>query len=191
MNIRHATALALVTFYLIYPPMEGKNILIHAPYMKWVSVGRFDNFNDCATARRGLEDLDKERITRSAPFVNVPAARFANCVSIDAIRPTLQIETAIANHFHSKPDKRKNWPDRWYYGSHYLPHVLSVGPQAIISRDTTKRQNEPGFYRYLGGEIGIEVDRSKNVPEVERQVPSQLDGVPVEVNPAPTNVEVD
>lgn len=191
MKPRHATAIALVTFYLIYPPMDGKNILIHAPYMKWVSGGSFDNFNDCATARRGLEELDEQRITGKAPFVAVPAARFANCVSIDAIRPTILIETAIANHFHSKPDKHKNWPDRWYYGSHYLPHVLSVGPRAIISHDTTKQPQEPGFRRYMGGEIEVEVDNADHVDEVKRQLPGQLDRVPVGVDPAPTNAYVE
>jgi hypothetical protein len=186
---RHTAALALVTFYLIYPPMDGKNILIHAPYMKWVSVGSFDNFNACATSRRGLEELDRQRITGKAPFVAIPAARFADCVSIDAIRPTIIIETAIANHFHSEPEKRKNWnwPDRWYYGSHYLPDVLSVSPRAIISRDATKQPQEPGFYRYMGGEIGVEVDNADHVDEVKRRLPSQLDRVPVEVYPAPTN----
>ena len=39
MKFSHVAALALVTFYLIYPPTDGENILIHAPYMKWVSGG--------------------------------------------------------------------------------------------------------------------------------------------------------
>jgi hypothetical protein len=43
----------------------------------------------------------------------------------------------------------------------------------------------------MGGEIGVEVDSADHVDEVKRQLPSQLDRVPVGVDPAPTNAYVE
>jgi hypothetical protein len=94
------------------------------------------------------------------------------------------VDAAIAKYFSSKPSERKGGLDRWYYNGHYLDHVLGVRSMEIMSPDTTLQPNE----RFQGYEIGVEVDMDKNMGEVEGQLPSELDGVPVEVYPMPTVV---
>ena len=91
------------------------------------------------------------------------------------------VDAAIAKYFSSKPSERQGGLDRWYYNGHYLRHVLGVSARAIISPDTTL----PPIDRFQGDEIGVEVDEDENIGEVERQLPSQLDGVPVEIYPMP------
>jgi hypothetical protein len=92
------------------------------------------------------------------------------------------VDAAIAKYFSSKPSERKGGLDRWYYNGDYLRHVLGVSAMAIISPDTTLQPRE----RFRGDQIGVEVDMDENIGEVERQLPSKLDGVPVEVYPMPT-----
>jgi len=94
------------------------------------------------------------------------------------------VDAAIAKYFSSKPSERKGGSDRWYCNGDYLHHVLGVSAMAIISPDTTLPPRE----RFRGDQIGVEVDMDENIGEVERQLPSKLDGVPVEVYPMPTGV---
>jgi hypothetical protein len=100
-----------------------------------------------------------------------------------------RLSLAVINkHFHSEPSKNPQRElDRWYYGSHYLRHVLGVNSQAIVTPGTTLQQT--GFQ---GGDIGVEVDGTDGaVDEVERELPPIIDGIRVEVSPAPTGVVED
>ena len=92
------------------------------------------------------------------------------------------VDAAIAKYFNSKPSDRKDGTDRWYYNGHYLRHVLGVSGMALMSPDTTPESGE----QFQGDGIGVEVDEDENIGEVERQLPSKLDGVPIEVYPMPT-----
>lgn len=91
----------------------------------------------------------------------------------------VRVDSAIAKYFNSKPSEHKGGSDGWYYNGRYLRHVVNVYPREIMSPDTTLPLNE----RTQVGEIGVWVDKEENVGEVERQLPNQLDGVPVEVYP--------
>jgi hypothetical protein len=91
------------------------------------------------------------------------------------------VDAAIAKYFSSKPSELKGGLNQWYYNGHYLRHVLGVSAMAIMSPDTTLEPRE----RFQGDEIGVEIDKDENIGELERQLPSQLDGVPVEVYPMP------
>jgi hypothetical protein len=96
-----------------------------------------------------------------------------------------QVDAAIAKYFSSKPSEHKGGYNRWYYNGRYLQHVLGVSPREIISPDTTLQPRE----RFQGHKIGVEVDKDENAGEVERQLPSKLDAVPVEVYPMLTSQE--
>jgi hypothetical protein len=99
-----------------------------------------------------------------------------------------QVDAAIAKHFSSKPSDRKNGLDRWYFNGRYLRHVLGVSARGIISPDTTLQPKE----RFQGDDIGVEVDNADGaVDEIERELPPIIDGIRVEVFPAPTGVVED
>jgi hypothetical protein len=99
-----------------------------------------------------------------------------------------RVDAVIKKHFHSQPSKNPQHElDRWYYGSHYLGHVLGVNSEAIVTPGMTLHQS--GFQ---GDDIGVEVDDTDGaVDEVERELPPTIDGIRVEVFPAPTGVVED
>jgi hypothetical protein len=60
-NLRHAAALALVGWYLMYPPVTpaGKS-LTDAPLTEWKSGASFDTAKDCETARAHMRKASKD-----------------------------------------------------------------------------------------------------------------------------------
>jgi len=55
MNLRHAAALALVGWYLMFPPVDNHNhVELSAPMVKWQSLMTFDSAGNCENARSGV-----------------------------------------------------------------------------------------------------------------------------------------
>ena len=75
MKLRHATALTLLGWYLLMPPMLGGNPPIYpsarpdlaAPLEKWLVTDTFDSASQCRTALASVlevpKNLDVEKLT--------------------------------------------------------------------------------------------------------------------------------
>jgi hypothetical protein len=106
MKPRHATALALVGWYLMVPPqlVVGGRVLsydLNAPFSKWEQGGSFDSAEECnrgwaqhldlannlANAPTSEHDLRKYGVTRKQDkvfsYVQIEAARMARCIASD------------------------------------------------------------------------------------------------------------
>lgn len=74
--------------------------------------------------------------------------------------------------------------DHWFFGSRYLRHVINVSPAGIFSPPSG---DQSPAQRFQGIGIGVDVDKAQYVDEVERELPSKIDGLTVEVSPPDTN----
>jgi hypothetical protein len=91
MNLRHATALALVGWYLMCPPPDDSTfpsfaLDVDAPVSKWWRAKSFDTAADCQ------EDLRRENREHAAEAVDHPtnlrertalALKLGECISTD------------------------------------------------------------------------------------------------------------
>jgi len=63
MKFRHAAALALVAWFLLYPPWSAQNRSLDPslPLDRWYQVAEFTSLADCeANKSRVLEDMEKK-----------------------------------------------------------------------------------------------------------------------------------
>jgi hypothetical protein len=101
MSLRHATALALVGWYLMVPPPntdpKRPQALIDgaAPISRWVVRGEFDSERDCETARDILRDevwhskLDTKDRTAATSYAQNELAHCDATASDEAKQDTL------------------------------------------------------------------------------------------------------
>ncbi len=61
MNLRHAAALAVVGWYLMYPPMTSPNqVPTDWPLAEWKNVGSFDTATDCEGVKIQMADMIRD-----------------------------------------------------------------------------------------------------------------------------------
>jgi len=128
MKSRHAAALALVGWYLMVPPHKVRN--------GQVLVGV-----------DGSAEIAKPMLeVAGGP---VPPEPEQSPEEQWHQEETERVDAVINKHFHSEPSKNPQRElDRWYYGSHYLRHVLGVNSQTIVAPGTTLQHGskEPGSH---------------------------------------------
>jgi hypothetical protein len=56
MNLRHAAALALVSWYLMLPPTNFDGIDLSAPLTKWSIYQEYDSHRECVAAWSELQN---------------------------------------------------------------------------------------------------------------------------------------
>jgi hypothetical protein len=82
MKVRHVTALALASWYLLVPmfdPKSGKTVSL--PMAQWNEEGIFDAENDCVAAKRNL--IDEYKKLGVAPRIQNIISAQASCVASD------------------------------------------------------------------------------------------------------------
>jgi hypothetical protein len=95
MNLRHAAALALVGWYLMYPPTTPRpdhRNLTDAPLAEWKSGKSFDTAKECEAARLRVKKSAKEledATVGDAVFHNL-AENIASAQCIDSDDPRLK-----------------------------------------------------------------------------------------------------
>jgi hypothetical protein len=88
MKPRHAAALALVVWYLLYPPWSAKQQGVDPslPLNRWYEVATFDSSPDCEARKfKVLQEMDKQ-IQEPTPGKLVTTERLryqAQCASAD------------------------------------------------------------------------------------------------------------
>jgi hypothetical protein len=88
MKRRHAAALALVVWYLLYPPWSAKQQGVDPslPLNRWYEVATFDSSADCEASKfKVLQEMDKQ-IQEPTPGKLVTTERLryrAQCASAD------------------------------------------------------------------------------------------------------------
>ena len=166
MKLRHAAAFAFVGWYLMVLPTE-------------VAGEPVPSFDECGEVDFGIDPNSPCNGVFSAEPEQSPEEQWHQ-------EEAERVDAVINKHFQSAPSKNPQHElDRWYYGSHYLRHVLGVYSRAIVTAGTTLHQT--GFQ---GDDIGVEVDDTDGaVDEAERELPPIIDGIRVEVFPAPIDVE--
>ena len=87
MKGRDAAALALVGWYLMYPPVTsgGKSLAI-APLSDWRSRASFDTAQDCETLRLGVRRDAKDLSPASGINELDQGIEWAQCVASDDVR---------------------------------------------------------------------------------------------------------
>jgi hypothetical protein len=56
-NLRHATALALVGWYLMVPPLSDTGIDAQVPMAQWNISGSYDTASDCEASKNRMDDM--------------------------------------------------------------------------------------------------------------------------------------
>ena len=84
-KLRHATALALVGWYLMVPPIVDGVAVINAPVSKWIVNTPFDSASECDKAQgilvlRAKRDLEKVQRTDLAIAISFTQAQ---CIATD------------------------------------------------------------------------------------------------------------
>ena len=88
MTLLHAAVLALVVWYLMYPPWNAEKEIVDPtlPLNRWYQVATFDSSEDCEASKFGvLEEMD-ERVHDLTPDKAAQQERLrhrARCVSAD------------------------------------------------------------------------------------------------------------
>lgn len=163
----------------------GSLLVVGIPIAQCIADGLLNNFVRFTTAS-AIAQVERSSESDAEKFDEPGGLTPAERAAVQRYRDSrVRVDSAIAKYFSGKPSEHKGGSDGWYYNGRYLRHVLGVRPREIISPDTTLPLNE----RIQVGEIAVWVDKVENVGEVERQLPSQLDGVPVEVHPILTPEE--
>ncbi len=105
MKLRHATALALVGWYLMLPPSKlSPTIAYKAPLNTWQLIRSFDTADDCEDFRGTFFENSKEQ--RALGLLN-PAFRdymFAECVASDDTRLKEKLGTQLSTLGHLQAD---------------------------------------------------------------------------------------
>jgi hypothetical protein len=163
----------------------GSLLAVGIPIAQCIADGLLNNFVRFTTASaiaqvEGSSEADAQRPDKPPELTPEENAVRQRLRDLQA-----QVDASIAKYFSSKPSEHKGGCDRWYYNGRYLRHVLGVSPREIMSPDTTLQPRA----RFQGEEIAVQVDKDENLGEVEQQLPSKLDEVPVEVYPMLTHEE--
>ena len=88
MKPRHEVALALVVWYLLYPPWNAEKGIVDPtlPLNRWYQVATFDSSTDCDALKFGvLEEMDKwtHDLTPDKAAQQEGLRHQARCVSAD------------------------------------------------------------------------------------------------------------
>ena len=96
MSLRHAAALALVGWYLMVPPYEGRisdpaSVVVNdrAAISKWEISDSFDSANDCADQRMRSQSAASKypdsmlRAPKTSHQLTVARFMFATCIATD------------------------------------------------------------------------------------------------------------
>jgi hypothetical protein len=88
MKPRHAAALAMVAWYLLYPPWNAEKEIVDSTLAlnRWYQVSTFDSSADCEARKFGiLEEMDNRARDRSPETVaqQERLRHQARCVSAD------------------------------------------------------------------------------------------------------------
>jgi hypothetical protein len=87
MRARHAAALVLLEWFLIYPPFSAKPLSIHdnAPLTEWKVVGRFGTQSDCEKRKSVTEAEEADWLESDNPTLQQAAEimRHTKCVAND------------------------------------------------------------------------------------------------------------
>jgi hypothetical protein len=80
MKTCHAAALALIGWYLMLPPTDGRVVYPAAPLADWINVGSYDSAKDCETALSS--DIGKALQIKEHPAV-FDDAFHGKCIATD------------------------------------------------------------------------------------------------------------
>jgi hypothetical protein len=73
MKLRHASALALVGWYLMVPPRSQTiETQLATPLSQWITLESFDNADTCKSAKRRLSPSAAKMVKRNAKNAGIP-----------------------------------------------------------------------------------------------------------------------
>jgi hypothetical protein len=83
MKPRHAAALALVGWYLMWPPIKVGRAIPTAPFSTWTTVYTFDSAKDCEDVKLRLENPKVPLPSKYAALDDLPGFAYATCLASD------------------------------------------------------------------------------------------------------------
>ena len=84
MRLRHTTALALVAWYLMLPPISLRGVDVSAPLPKWTMYQDYDSFLSCTVAETELHNRGWKDSSATPPL-QFPRAQLEQFAAADCV----------------------------------------------------------------------------------------------------------